>query len=152
MAHKRSDRLKPVSRFNENQEQKAANDFGKAQRELDFAVERLQQLEIYREDYARQFIEAGAGKGWNAIRAQDYQLFLQNLDKAAGQQKAAIEQLRMTAEFKKRQWLAARNKTQAIQTVVDRYQLQETREAEKKEQKEQDDRSSIRFHRNKSSS
>lgn len=151
MAKKRSERLKPVTRYNENREQHAANEYGKAQRELDFAVEKLQQLEIYREEYARQFIDAGAGRGWNATRAQDYQLFLQNLDKAMAQQKAAIEQLQLTADLKKRQWLAARSRTQAVQTVVDRYQVKEKLEAEKKEQKEQDDRSSIRFHINKSS-
>ena len=132
--------MKPVARYTQSKEQQAARELGRAQQAHEAGKEKLEKLLLYREDYANQFIQAAAGKGIDGMRAQDYQAFMQNLDKAIVQQKAANEQLLRDFEMKKRQWLAARNRAKAINTVVENYQQVEQRQEEKKEQKEQDDR------------
>lgn len=140
---KRSQRLAPVVKYTDAKEREAARLLAQQQQQLDQQKQRLKQLESYRQEYARQFIAIGSS-GMSAIKVHDFQAFLKNLDGAMVQQKEAIERLTQDYEQKKRQWLAARNKTKAMHNVVDKYVEDEQRKEEKSEQKEQDDRSASR--------
>ena len=57
------------------------------------------------------------------------------------QQAALIDRLRQDYEAKKRQWLAARNNTKAMETVVDRHRTSEQYAEDRRTQRDQDDRS-----------
>jgi len=140
---KRSQRLAPVVKYTDAKEREAARILAQQQQQMEQQKNRLKQLEMYRHEYAKQFIDIGS-RGMSAIKVHDYQAFLKNLDNAVLQQKEAIERLAQEYELKKRQWLAARNKTKAMHNVVDRYIDEEQRKEEKSLQKEQDDRSASR--------
>lgn len=136
---KSSERMKPVQRYTELKEQNAARALGVYQQKLDSFRQRLRDLEEYRDEYCRQYLSAGQN-GITAARLQGYQAFLLNLNQAIEQQKNIIQGMDAEYERLKRQWLAARNRTKAIETVVDRYQAAENKAEERKIQKETDDR------------
>lgn len=136
---KQSRRLGPICDFNKKREEDAAKNLAKISQEVAAQKKRLVDLENYRGEYGKQFAMAG-GAGLNAGKMRDYQNFMANLSKVLEQQKSAISVLEKEFEEKKRQWLAARSRTKALETVKDRYLQQETIIEEKKLQKEIDDR------------
>lgn len=136
---KKSQRMAPVARFTEHKQQDAARALSHAQQMLQAQEARLRDLRQYRDEYARQFHTTGMG-GISARQMHDYRGFLATLDQVIEQTKLQIERLQAEYEDRKRQWLAARNRTKAIDTVVDRYRAEEQYQEERQLQKEQDDR------------
>ena len=116
----KSRRMQPVARFTEHQEQDAARALGDAQQMLQAQEARLRDLRHYREEYARQFQTTGMD-GISARQMHDFRSFLVTLDEVISQHEQTIEQLKLDLEEKKRQWLAARNRTKAIDTVIERH-------------------------------
>lgn len=137
---KRSERLKPVVRFAGHKEDEAARRLGAAREQLLLQEGRLQDLEGYRAEYGQRFNAAAQG-GMSAIQLRSFQAFMDKLDQAIRQQAAVIDRVRQDYEAKKRQWLAARNKTKAMETVVDRHRSTEQYAEDRRIQREQDDRS-----------
>ncbi len=121
-------------------ERDATKILGDRVQQLELNKKRLNDLESYRMEYGRNLL--GAGKGLSVAKLQDYQAFLNNLNDAVEQQKTAIKQLTLEYEQAKRQWLAAKNRCKAIQTVQQKYELSELRSEIRREQREQDDRNS----------
>jgi len=135
---KQSKRLEPICDFNKRRENDAAKSLAKISQEVAAQKQRLEDLENYRGEYGKQFAMAG-GAGLNAVKMREYQNFMANLSKVVEQQKSAISILENEFEDKKRQWLAARGRTKALETVKERYQHKETMIEEKQMQKEIDD-------------
>lgn len=127
------------------QEIDASKALGDRVQQLELNKKRLSDLENYRVEYGRNFL--GAGRDLAAAKLQDYQAFLNNLNHAIEQQKTAIKQLTLEYEHAKRQWLAARNRCKAIQTVQKKYELMELRAEGRREQREQDDRNNSKKYR-----
>jgi len=136
---KPSRRLHRVVQVTQFQETNAARVLGSLQQQLSEYQQRLRDLFSYRAEYGKRFIDLGKA-GLSAVRMRDFQSFMANLDEAIGQQEAAIEQFEVQYDEKKRQWLAARNKTKAVVSITQRYQAQEQQQEEKKFQNEIDDR------------
>lgn len=139
MQMKQSKRLQPICDFKQREEDEAARRLAKAAQEVAQQRKRLSDLESYRGEYDQQFLQTSS-QGINAKRMKDYHAFMNNLSKVLDQQKAAITALEHEYEEKKRQWLAARNRTKALNKVQTNYQKQEDVQEEKKQQREQDDR------------
>ncbi len=137
---KSSKRLVSINRLNAMKERDATKILGDRVQQLELNKKRLSDLESYRMEYGRNLL--GAGKGLSVAKLQDYQAFLNNLNDAVEQQKTAIKQLTLEYEQAKRQWLAAKNRCKAIQTVQQKYELAELRNEGRREQREQDDRNS----------
>ena len=138
---KQSKRLQPIHDYKQRQEDEAAKRLAQVSSEIQQKKKSLSDLESYRLEYDQKFLETSS-EGVSAKRMKDYQAFMNNLAQVLGQQKAAIEMLEREFEEKKRQWLAAKNRTTAIGKVQQGYQQKEDSIEEKKEQREQDDRSS----------
>lgn len=136
---KKSSRLQPVVKVAESREQQAAQALGMAQTQLTQAEQRLAELKVYREDYIARFHSAGAA-GMGALQMEDYRQFLHKLSLAIDQQGQVIAQAASEVEVKRQGWHQNRSKTQMLDTVVSRYQAEEQRVAERKEQGEQDER------------
>lgn len=141
MQMRQSKRLQPICDYKQRQEDEAAKHLAKAASEVSQQKQRLLDLESYHGEYDQQFQQTSS-QGISAKRMKDHQAFMQNLGKVLEQQKAAITVLERDYEDKKRQWLAARNRTKALGKVQTKYQKQEDVKEEKSLQKEQDDRSS----------
>lgn len=136
---KRSQRLEPVVKVAENREQQAAKALGDAQGALAEAQQRLEELKHYREDYIQRFHTAGSF-GMSAAQMGDYRLFLSNLSQAIEQQTAMVQQAAAVVERQRQQWFNRRGKVKMLDNVVSRYQADEQRDADRKEQREQDER------------
>lgn len=136
---KKSRRLEPIVRVAENWEHQAAQQLGAAQQDLASAEQRLGELRHYREEYIRRFQAAGAS-GMGAGKMRDYQQFLASLNLAIDQQLRLVAIQAGKVEEKRRHWFASHQKTQVLDNVVTRYQSEEQRLENRREQKEQDER------------
>ena len=135
----RSKRMQPVQQLAQSREQKAVQKLGQSQQYLQAQQARLEELRAYRDQYAREF-EASGGAGLGATRMHDYRIFLNRLGEAIHQQETLIAQCCARHEQTRRQWLESRGQSQAVDKLVDRYRLEEGKQLERTEQKEQDDR------------
>jgi len=136
----RSKRMQPVQRVAQGREQDAMQKLGQSQQYLDAQLSRLEELRGYRDQYTRDFTASGES-GLNATRLRDFRSFLGKLGEAIRQQEALVEQYRAQHENNRRNWIASRSHSQAIDKVVDRYRDQERRQQERREQIESDERS-----------
>ena len=127
--------MKPVQRYTDLKESNAAKALGSYQQKLEFYKKRLDDLETYRMEYSRGFLGVGQS-GITAAKLQSYQAFLHNLNNAIEQQKTIIKDMHAEYERLKRQWLAARNRSKAIETVVERHVKAESYAEERQLQKE----------------
>jgi flagellar FliJ protein len=137
---KKSQRLRPVVRVAENREQQAVRALGESQTAMNLAKQKLAELENYRQDYLQNFQESGKA-GMSAARMEDYRRFLQKLDAAIEQQKQVLAQAGYVVEQRRQDWFATRNKVRSLDNVVTRYEAEEQRQAHKKEQGDNDERS-----------
>lgn len=136
---KRSRRLEPVVKVAENHEKQAAKALGDAQTALTQTQQRLSELEHYREEYLKRFHSAGA-VGMSAAQMADYRLFLANLDGAIAEQGKVVQRAVAVVEQHRQAWFNRRGKVKVLDSVVARYQADERRDADRKEQNDHDDR------------
>ena len=139
MKKKRSQRFEPVVKVAENREQAAARGLGHAQATLAEAQQRLTELESYREEYIKRFHSTGA-VGMSAAQMMDYRAFMVKLDQAIAEQGVVVEQAAQRVEQQRQEWFNRRGKVKMLDTVVTRYQADERRDADRKEQGDQDER------------
>lgn len=144
----RSKRIKPVVDVAERKEQEQARHLGAAQRELEQQRQQLEQLILYRDEYARQFENAG-NTGLSVARLQDYRVFLARLNQAIEQQRNTIAETEQACEQQRRHWLESRTRAQALDKVAERYRSEEDQARERRDQTESDEFALQRHQRNK---
>lgn len=114
---------------------------GRAQRALSEAVDRLDELERYRREYASSQRPAGEV---SAVRWADYQAFLGRLDDAVKAQHQVILDGEQNVDAHRRRWVDRRQRLDSLNRVLDRYRLDERLEDERRQQRALDDRASGR--------
>jgi len=135
----KSKRLKPVSDIADAKERDAARHMGDQQGVLDKHQNKLAELIKYRGEYAEKMVMAGGG-GISAGQMQDYSRFIRRLDEAIVFQRSQIELAIRQLEVKQREWQVMHTRSEALNKVVSRYQTEETRQEDKREQNESDER------------
>jgi len=118
------------------EERKVAEEMGRVQRSLNAEISRLQELESYRQNYTQQFQSSG---GISAARLQDYQNFLERIDRAVDGQKEQIMMGRETRDVHRRRWMTEKQKLDSLEKVVDRFRKVEGQETDRRSQKDMDD-------------
>jgi flagellar FliJ protein len=131
--------MKPVRQVAASREQQAARNLGEAQERLAAQERKLEELIEYRDQYAVQF-KAEGGLGFDAVRMQDFRVFLNRLNQAIEQQRGVIELCRQDCVRSRDRWLRDRTRSEALEKVVDRYRDEERREEERREQRSADER------------
>lgn len=134
----KSKRLEPVNRIAENRERRAAVEMAEFRRFLEAQQAKLDELQRYRADYTRQFEDAGR-RGLDAARLADFRRILHHLAEAITWQERRLVSLRQDFEQIRKRWTDTRTRTAALAKVMERYQTEERREAEQREQREIDD-------------
>ena len=142
----RSKRMQPVVRMAEDRERNDAREFGQRQRHLADMQQKLAELQMYRDEYARRF-EAAGSCGLHAMQLRDYRMFLDRLSEAIAQQKVAIARACQEVDKHRQDWLQSRRRVQALDKVVERYQRQEHDIERRREQNECDEHSVQSLHR-----
>lgn len=138
---KRSRRMQSVVDIAKTKENKAARLLGQKQIFLAEQRKRLDELVSYREEYARQFQSQGH-VGFDARRLNEYRHFLDKLNLAIVQQRDRINLAKGECHVCQKSWLDSRVNSKALDKVVDRYRLDESRQKEQQEQRELDERAS----------
>lgn len=147
--NKRSERFKPIHNIAQQREDVAAQTLGRMQRELSDHNLKLSELINYYQDYITRFNEQ-AVKGMSIIQVQSYQNFISQLEKAIAEQKKNISRIAEACDSSRADWTSERQKSQALEKVIIRYQKQERQEFNKKEQRSTDEFVANRFwHKNK---
>lgn len=144
MTQKRSDRFKPIHSIAQQSEDKAAHTLGKIQHQLNEHQQKLTELMQYHQDYIARFNEQAA-KGMSVVQVQSYQKFISQLKVAITQQKEHITLATEACDSSRVDWTVERQKTQVLEKVMTRYQRQEQKTANRKEQRLSDEHVSNQF-------
>lgn len=131
--------MQPLRRVAESKEQRAATELGKAQQQLQAQINRLKELENYKNEYFSQFQQAGQS-GVSIDKLQSFRSFLDKLETALEQQKHAVKTAGDLVDVRKRQWFTCRDKVKVFNKVITRFVDQEHKQEEHHEQKESDER------------
>lgn len=141
--------MQPVQQVAEERERRAAEEFGRAQKLVEEHERQLRELKSYRKEYLESYQVKGAtGMRMSALR--DWQQFLAKLDQAIEQQQRSLQAANRQCEEKRAAWHQARGKQKAIGKVVDRFKAEESRERDRREQKEIDEIAGRRSRESKS--
>jgi len=144
----RSERLQPVAKLAGKQEQSAAQALGDARQVQVGEEKRLEELMLYRQEYVIDFQRRGRA-GLNGSDLQQFQQFLNQLDRAILQQQQRIQGAVTQVEHRVGQWQQRATKAKAIGNAVGNLQQAEVRQNDKRDQAVQDDRSAQRIHHNR---
>jgi flagellar FliJ protein len=135
----RSKRLEPVQHLIDDTARRLQQSLAGFEKRVLENEKKLEDLERYRTEYGTQFTQR-AGKGMGATDLRDYQAFLARLNEAIRQQQTLVERARIERDAEFERWQAAAIKAKALDHVVDRWQAEERREEDRKEQRETDER------------
>jgi|SRR5579863_1483498 len=137
---KRAQRLQIVQHVVDDLERRRAEALAVSERRLREQEAKLSELESYHAGYLRDFNER-AFTGLNSVLARDYQAFLARLDEALRQQSQAVTRARVQRDGELRTWQGAAQRAEGVGQMVKRFQTEEERALERREQHESDERS-----------
>jgi flagellar FliJ protein len=139
----RAKRLEPVQDLVSDAERRLAQSLAAHERRVVEAEAKLQDLQRYKHEYERQFTErAGSGMGVAGLR--DYQAFLARLGEAIRQQHSIVVRARSERDAERLRWQEAARRAKALDHVVERWQLEERKALDRREQRETDERAQRR--------
>jgi flagellar protein FliJ len=145
----RSERLEVVKQATSHTEREHAERVAQAERHVVAMEEKLTALERYRKEYEDGFA-AKAGAGVGAMAGRDFQTFLARLGEALEQQRKVIEQARAAHQAAVLVWREAAKRAHVVDTLADRWQVEEAREEGRRDQRNNDELSQqLRFNREK---
>ena len=138
-----SKRFKPVLRVAESHERKAAHQFGDSQRYMQEQEAKLEELRQYHREYLERF-DTASRNGISAGQLREYQAFLAKLELAIKEQEAIVQASEQNRSVKKEAWQQKHIRSKVLDKVMQRYQEEERRAEEKREQKELDEKNQRR--------
>lgn len=131
--------MAPVQRVLDKKEKDRAGELGEARSRLAAAEAKLRDLEQYRRDYEQAFQQRA--RGGQPVRAlRDFQVFLARLDQAIQQQQQIVVAAENDVTGHSTLWQSAARQVKAVDSVVDRWQGEERRAQDRRDQKETDER------------
>jgi flagellar FliJ protein len=135
----RSKRLQPIAEVEHGRERDAAREVGRCQQALEELRAQLTQLNAYREEYSRKFVDALHG-GLGVTGVQEYRLFLARLDQAIVEQERKLDAGHRAYEATRERWLETRRRAEAMDKVMENCRAEELKTADRIEQRELDER------------
>ncbi len=129
-----------VQRVVDDQERRRAEALALSEHRLSENEAKLRELENYQAGYVRDFT-LRAESGMDGVLARDYQAFLARLDEALRQQSLAVVRARAQRDGELQTWQGAAQRAEAVGQMVKRFQTEEERALDRREQHESDERS-----------
>lgn len=131
--------MAPVQRVLDQKQRDRARELEDARSRLVAAEAKLRDLEQYRLDYEQAFQQrARTGQPVRALR--DFQVFLARLDLAIEQQGQIVATTRNDVSGHSSLWQSVARQAKAVDSVVDRWNGEERRAQDRRDQKETDER------------
>lgn len=140
---KRSERLDVVQQATARTERDHAERVADAQRNVAQMEEKLAALEKYRGEYEAGFATRSRA-GFDAIGVRDFQAFLARLGEALTQQAELVKKAKEALEVERAQWREAAQRAHVVDTLAERWQTEETRAENRRDQNESDELSQQR--------
>ena len=137
---KRAQRLEMVQNVVDDQERRRAEALAASEHRVTESETKLSELQNYHDSYARGFA-IRAQSGIDAGMARDYQAFLARLEEALRQQTQIVIRARALRDGEKQNWQGAAQRAEAVGQMVKRFQSEEARAVDRREQLESDERS-----------
>lgn len=135
---KRSDRMEKINVINNGIKTLAGANLARAEQEYAQQLHQLEQLRIYKEEYAEQLRQRMAGQV-RPDEIQDYRYFFSSLYRAISQQESIVAHLKNQVENCRREWLARDQEVRKLNKVGDRLRQVEEEDEVRKEQKRSDE-------------
>ena len=135
---KRSERLDIVQQAASRTERERAERVGAAERHLVEMQQKLAALEKYRGEYENGFASS-AGAGADVIRMRDFQTFLARLGEALAQQRELVVMAQKALDAERSNWREAAQRAHVVETLADRWQSEEVRAENRRDQNESDE-------------
>jgi len=139
----RSERLDVVQQVSARNEREHAERVAAAQRHLKEMEDKHAALEKYRGEYEAGFA-ARSRAGFDAVGVRDFQAFLAKLGEALVAQAEIVGQARAALEAVRAQWREAAQRVHVVDSLAERWQSEELRAANRRDQNESDELSSQR--------
>lgn len=139
----RSQRLQPVLKVAEREEDQQARAYSHQQRDLSLAAEKLAQLQSYCDEYVVSH-QLSDGTYLDPGHQLTVRQFLQRLQQAISLQGEEVERHQRLCLYAKQAWLLTRQRTLSLQRLIGEYQRQEVQASEKRDQHRVDDMSGQR--------
>lgn len=129
-----------------NQADEAARQLQNLTTSRNNAQEQLSTLHVYREDYVERFEKASAA-GMSAANYHNFRQFIATLDEAISQQNKIVTQLDHKLEQGKQRWFEQKRQLTSYETLLSRQANQRQLQANRTEQKINDELSMNQFRR-----
>jgi len=139
----RSERLDVVQQVSARNEREHAERVAAAQRHLKEMEDKHAALEKYRGEYEAGFA-ARSRAGFDAVGVRDFQAFLAKLGEALVAQAEVVGQARAALDAVRAQWREAAQRVHVVDSLAERWQSEELRAANRRDQNESDELSSQR--------
>ncbi len=138
---RKSARMKGISQIYQQQEKQALEALGRCQTEQQKQLEQLQNLMDYRQEYQQQ-CQPESQEAVSLSKLLEFRSFIHKLDKAIADQQALIQEKDKELEGCRQNWLKKHQKTESLDKLTDKALIEELKIEQKREQAEQDSRSS----------
>jgi flagellar FliJ protein len=137
---KRAQRLEMVQNVVDDQERRRAEALALSEHRVTESETKLAELQSYLDSYVRGFA-IRAESGIDGAMARDYQAFLARLEEALRQQAQMVTRTRAQRDGEMQNWQGAAQRAEAVGQMVKRFQNEEARAVDRREQVESDERS-----------
>lgn len=132
--------MQTVERVVSDVEKKRAEALGASERRVSESETKLAELENYQRSYAAQF-QANTGATVGAAKLRDFQAFMARLAEAVKQQTQIVHKAKADRDAELKMWQHAAQRAEAVGGLVKRWQTEEQRQDDRREQNESDERS-----------
>lgn len=136
-------RLGPILELAETREKQAVQDLGASRQKLEEARKGLNSLQGFRENYAARFHRSG-NQGLGVRQLAEYRAFLGKINAAIGEQERLVQDCETELDARKRAWEQARQHTLGMKKIMDKLQMEQSRQDQRQEQVELDERAGRR--------
>ena len=133
----RSKRFEPIRDIAADSATDLSRALGEAGSKVADCERQYEQLKNYRDDYVKNSAD-GAGT-MDAVKLQNYRMFLGRLGDAIRQQATLLDHARADYENRRVAWSAKRVEVESLGRVIDRFRREEQHVADQREQREGDD-------------
>jgi len=137
--------LDTLSELARTQTDESARRLGQLQSAQLSALQKLDLLVQYRQDYQEQLLHTLTNNGLSTGQWRNFQNFLATLDGAIEQQRAIVEQASARLDHGRVDWQQNKRRLNSFDTLAERVRQQELMVQAKREQRDSDERSARKF-------
>ncbi len=138
-SERRSERMRSIEAISVRESQDLAGRMEQQSRVVREAEQKLQDLTEYLEGYIAQQTEKSQTEGVSAMRLTETHLFMEKLRHAVNLQAETVEKARSHYESCRAKWIAQHVRSSALGSAVHRFEAEEAREVQKREDRIQDE-------------